>query len=484
MATIRTTPLGAAGRDLNANGNRNVHFVMLSECLDTGGGVNSGNLSFCFNLEGMERTISFAGETGCLGHELGHGFTVWHENCGGIEPANAEGLRSIGLPDYATNSIMCNGGTPLGTYEDPSLTYIKDRMLYYQYPGGLAPGCNWIFECSGGSVPQLADTFLTNRAQPIRNANGDCLDVPGGNRAIETRMTIWDCVGGEPNQLFRLIPARTNVSRSGNVGGLDFALDGVNIRSVRSGWCMDIDSFSMDSGAALTSYTCGYRDNNKFYVEGNTIRAKHSGLCLAATGTTNGSQVVQATCDGSPGQTWYVNGGGPGPDPDPDPGQGVQVFQDWDYQGNAWSLGTSGVQQIPAPWQGQVSGIQIPAGLQVEACTAVNGGGTCDTYTTSQPRLAGPANDAYAYFRITNLDGGNPPPPPPGGDCQYTVTNGSAERIAIVEHFGRGIIPKTTSWTPAKPSPTRSKATNSSPTRTGSRSMSAAAGSTASSPTN
>ena len=78
------------------------------------------------------------------------------------------------------------------------------------------------------------------------------------------------------------------------------------------------------------------------------------------------------------------------------------------------------------------------------------------SYTINEPtscvNRAGAAKIADNYnwiWSVINSQGGPgnpggppPPPPPPGGNCRYTVTNDSAERISIIEHYGRGIIPE------------------------------------------
>lgn len=300
------------GGDVIANAT--VKTVVFGECLRLRGAVanaccNRVLYSIMNSLEADLAASTIGGyAVATIGHELGHLFALPHENCGGKNLAQATRLVEVyGLPGYATNSLTCQQGGLLGI-EDPSVNWIRDRMLYSTSTTTEDPGCEFFVECSGGSIPAIADTPLTVEAQQIRNANGDCLQVTSiGGQAAEEVVTS-ECVDGQAGQLFRAIPARTNVQNIDR-DRLVYEVDGLNLRSAATGWCLGFDSESVEVGAALYESVCDYRDSNVVYVDGSEIRTKHSGLCLAATGVGDGSPVVQQTCDARAEQTWAVTVG-------------------------------------------------------------------------------------------------------------------------------------------------------------------------------
>ncbi len=84
-----------------------------------------------------------------------------------------------------------------------------------------------------------------------------------------------------------------------------------------TGKALDVWGHSMEDGGDIRTYAYGGGRNERFqvrYLDDGTysITALESGLALTATGTSNGSNVVQSAYSGSPLQRWVILDAGNG----------------------------------------------------------------------------------------------------------------------------------------------------------------------------
>ena len=118
----------------------NVKLNIFSECVTNVGvaASASGNAAIYYDgvLDGIES--GFLSDVGAVGHEQGHLFNMPHENCDGEEEFNARVLRQLGLPDYGTRSLMCNGGNwPDVNPPEPWMVEVMTTGYH----------CRWFEEC-------------------------------------------------------------------------------------------------------------------------------------------------------------------------------------------------------------------------------------------------------------------------------------------------------------------------------------------------
>ena len=118
--------------------NPKIKYPIFANCVDAPGIAAQaqlpGNYSVYYN--GVIANEIARGNAGVIGHELGHNFGLFHENCNGEEPFNADELRRNGFPDHGTRGPMCNGGNWPNVFPDG-----------YQFPKVYRAGCDWIAEC-------------------------------------------------------------------------------------------------------------------------------------------------------------------------------------------------------------------------------------------------------------------------------------------------------------------------------------------------
>ena len=114
-------------------------YIMFAECIREDGVAAWGGGNRATMLEGVlnkiqlnDNSSSNRSATGAIGHELGHTFSLPHENCNGQNPSN-------GRP--SSNGPMCNGK---GNWPNVSpAPYQRDLVRQ--------KGCNWIRECTSNA---------------------------------------------------------------------------------------------------------------------------------------------------------------------------------------------------------------------------------------------------------------------------------------------------------------------------------------------
>ena len=133
-------------------------------------------------------------------------------------------------------------------------------------------------------------------------ASGLCLDVATGGDPQGAGAQQDTCAGG-PAQHWRLSPA----------GGA------ATLVNVASGKCLDVGNGSTDDGARVQQWDCNGGANQQWRmqpVDGGpagtvTVTAGHSGKCLdlPTEQTGPGFRVQQWSCNGQPNQQWTVTAG-------------------------------------------------------------------------------------------------------------------------------------------------------------------------------
>jgi alpha-glucosidase (family GH31 glycosyl hydrolase) len=126
------------------------------------------------------------------------------------------------------------------------------------------------------------------------NGSGLVADVPASSTTVGTQLIQYSYHGGN-NQRFQLT-AQT---------------DGTyEVRNVGNGLCAGVSGSSMSSGAAVTQQTCNGADNQRWRISGTAdayaLKAKHSNLSLAPTGTGSTNGLVQVTDTGATLQRWTL----------------------------------------------------------------------------------------------------------------------------------------------------------------------------------
>lgn len=125
----------------------------------------------------------------------------------------------------------------------------------------------------------------------VSGLSGRCADLPGGNTANATQLTVYDCNGGGNQKITYSAPART-------------------LKVL--GKCFDAHGQATTPGTHVEIYDCTGGANQQWNVNGDgTITGVQSGICLDVTGTSNpnGTGLELWTCNGGPNQQWLL---GPG----------------------------------------------------------------------------------------------------------------------------------------------------------------------------
>jgi alpha-galactosidase len=132
-----------------------------------------------------------------------------------------------------------------------------------------------------GGTGSTGGTFALRGTQ-----SGRCLDVPNGNEANGTLVTIYDCNGGA-NQKWTATAAG-ELRTSG-------------------GKCLDVTGAVTTDGARVEVWDCNGQANQRWQFNSNaTVTAAGAGKCLDVydNGTVNNTPVEIWTCNGGANQTW------------------------------------------------------------------------------------------------------------------------------------------------------------------------------------
>lgn len=212
----------------------------------------------------------------------------------------------------------------MSTHKDRSLSTVLHHQLAI---GGLALGASTLGCASADEFPMLpeadptspteseidaqkgddelsAKDFRINFAGKIISAQGDedmCLDVPNGNTDNGTALQLWQCAGGNANQVFALVP-----HPNPNPG-----FDGF-YQIKHQGKCLDVRGKSTANRAIIQLWQCSNGSSNQAFKpvggEPYQLEAKHSGKCIDVRGysTDNGATIWQYSCHGEDNQLWYL----------------------------------------------------------------------------------------------------------------------------------------------------------------------------------
>ena len=144
-----------------------------------------------------------------------------------------------------------------------------------------------------GAVPASAGT-----SGEIRGYAAKCADDNGGSVAPRTRIQVWDCTGGAPQQ---------------------WSFSGGELK--RGGMCMN-DKASGGSGSPVILWSCNGAANEEWVWWSSTGEyvLKAGGLCLddPAYSTRNGTQLIVYRCNAGANQRWSLPSSLP-PSPSPSP---------------------------------------------------------------------------------------------------------------------------------------------------------------------
>ncbi len=278
----------------------NVKYAVFGECTSAPGAAaqaaQPGNMSLYYSyvVDGIglnDNSDRNRSDIGSIGHELGHNFGLFHENCNGLEPDNAAQLAANGLPSGASLGPMCNGG---GNWPNVSpAPYQNDLAFRY--------GCAWLSEC----VPQYpgwapsGTAGVGNGRGRTRAAeiSGLCVDVAGGDPGSNAGVIQWTCAGS-PNQRLKARPTT----------------DGrVHLVFGHSGYCLNPINRSTLAGARMVQWLCSDDTDTQWQAREvapsvfEYVNAR-SGMCLdVPNGSTEpGTDLIQWPCNGGANQRWAV----------------------------------------------------------------------------------------------------------------------------------------------------------------------------------
>ncbi len=160
-----------------------------------------------------------------------------------------------------------------------------------------------------GSPAQAVSAFGTT---VVNQANGNCVEVPGGAATNALQLVQAGC-GAGARQTFTVTPVAGTTDR-------------YTITTLTPGSCLDIYGASTADNAAVIQYTCHGGTNQQFRLVANgaagtvNLTAVSSGKCVAPVndGGAAGTALVQLPCTSAASRTWRLTGypgGGPNPGP-------------------------------------------------------------------------------------------------------------------------------------------------------------------------
>ncbi|HEX8869479.1 MAG TPA: RICIN domain-containing protein [Lentzea sp.] len=145
----------------------------------------------------------------------------------------------------------------------------------------------------GGGTPPPQGEFKT----VVNRGNGKCVDARAAGLDNGTVIQQYSC-NGTTAQNFRAVATSDGYSR------LEYRNDSSKV--------LDVSNVSTADGAGIHLWTYGGGTNQQWRVttgaDGySTLTARHSGKCLSApAGSTDGVQLIQATCNGSAAQSFKL----------------------------------------------------------------------------------------------------------------------------------------------------------------------------------
>jgi hypothetical protein len=123
------------------------------------------------------------------------------------------------------------------------------------------------------------------RAAQIMSTSGECIDLPHGNTADGTPLTLFHC-HGSPNQQWTF--------SAGQITGM-------------GGSCIDVQGSAAADGAPVILVACNGKPSQHWGVSNGQI-VGIGGKCLDSVrgGTTDGTPLIIVTCSTSPTQQWSL----------------------------------------------------------------------------------------------------------------------------------------------------------------------------------
>jgi hypothetical protein len=135
----------------------------------------------------------------------------------------------------------------------------------------------------------------------IRNAAGKCIEVQDNSDAAGAKLQLATCgsnAGQQWNTIYR---------DAGLHGTTKQIIHFDNGAVTPEGRCIDVYGFATTSGATVWSWQCNFETNQEWTKTADgSLMSPYSDKCLSSANddTTNGAQIVIATCDGTPAQHW------------------------------------------------------------------------------------------------------------------------------------------------------------------------------------
>jgi hypothetical protein len=131
----------------------------------------------------------------------------------------------------------------------------------------------------------LSFVLAAHAAQLVAANSGECIDVPHGNTADGTPISLFQC-HGSPNQLWTL--------SHGQITGI-------------GGSCLDIMGSLATDGAQIIIVACNGRSSQNWSIAHGQIIGS-GGKCIDTSGgaTVDHTPLILASCSSAPSQQWSV----------------------------------------------------------------------------------------------------------------------------------------------------------------------------------
>jgi len=135
----------------------------------------------------------------------------------------------------------------------------------------------------GAFTATAAQAYPSSGYYKIKLTGWDrCLDVRGVNPNDGALIQTYNCIAGQPNQVFYL--------NSNGGGG--------NIYQIKTwvGKCLDVQGYSTANGANIQQYSCiGWSQSNQVFGRQASLWLTWA-ICLDAANGNVGSDVIQGSC--------------------------------------------------------------------------------------------------------------------------------------------------------------------------------------------
>jgi hypothetical protein len=181
-------------------------------------------------------------------------------------------------------ALTFNGSTISAAIDGTTVGTVTDST-YHSGMIGLGTSGYQTDQFDNLSVTQVGSA---TSAGPIiaGDDSAECVDDNAGSAANGTKIQMWDCTGGAPQNW--------TMESNGTIG--------IN------GSCMDITGGSTANGALIEEWTCNGGSNQQWLAVNGELVNPASGKCLDDPGfnTTEGTQLDLWTCNGGANQQWSI----------------------------------------------------------------------------------------------------------------------------------------------------------------------------------